>query len=1063
MTNQEILVSLGGDEDAFRAVLRALGWFRYPPEPSDTPYRGRAFAALDPRLRYFGKTDSASVRVYRLHLPPSANWRDAQSVVQSHLRAEPHFAIVFCVLAGGVLLVVPADPTRTTNGNSSLTVACAYMRTEKFSASDLGCVDRLRRAPNEGFRKPLQDMASAEKVTKRFYDEFDKEARKPFLEQIRGIDDTEDREWYASVMLNRIMFLFFLQEQGYMDNDLRYLPNRWVNFRGDHPVDRFHREFMLPLFHEALGSQSRTETLRHLTGDVPYLNGGIFAKHSLEEKYSESIAIPDEAYNIVFQFFGDWNWCLDDRPLRTEKEINPDVLGYIFEKYINRKQMGAYYTKEDITEYIGRNTIVPFLAEKSLENYSLRVTDFRTGKPDPARLEALKSSMLELLKGNPDDYIFDAVKKGVELPLPPEIEAGVKDVSRRGGWNRPADEEYALPTEWWRETVARRQRCEEIRALIAEKTSFEINDFITWNLNIRQWLEDFLHECRDDDYLRAFEESITECRILDPTCGSGAFLFAALNILLPLYKAVYPEADPYHTLKTIILHNLYGADIMEEAVEICKLRLFLKLAAQKSNHPEAPNHGLEPLPDMDFNILPGNALVGYATLEQLDRACAFDAKQGKLGFEDDALRRILSQAEEIREQYDHFCEEQLQADKDVMKESLQILKAELKERLGALNEELNQMLAKQYGVQPEWREAYGKWKASHKPFHWYTEFYGVMSKGGFDVIIGNPPFVSYSKVSSIYQIYGFKTLPCRNLYAFVIERSLSLLNLEARFGMIVPIASVSTDGMLELQELYENRQQYHSHFAVRPGKLFSDVDMNLTISLLHAKNGRCYVTSYRRWSSGVLSDRPFIFTTLNYTENQYSKKLANGYPKIGSHIEHYIIDHMLSFKHYIKDYTLNLGDIIFYHSGGRYWRKAFLKKLSSHYKPIIINKESSAWILAILNSQLFYWYWICNSNCMDVVSREVFEFPVFSLNEANKVEVEALNKTLLASYESTCINRQRHGNIINGEEVNFDVQKSKPIIDEIDRVLAKHYGFTEEELDFIINYDIKYRMGGEEE
>lgn len=49
----------------------------------------------------------------------------------------------------------------------------------------------------------------------------------------------------------------------------------------------------------------------------------------------------------------------------------------------------------------------------------------------------------------------------------------------------------------------------------------------------------------------------------------------------------------------------------------------------------------------------------------------------------------------------------------------------------------------------------------------------------------------------------------------------------------------------------------------------------------------------------------------------------------------------------------------------------------------------------------------------------------------------------------------------------FKIQKSKPIIDEIDRVLAKHYGFTEEKLDFIINYDIKYRMGrdagGEEE
>jgi hypothetical protein len=44
---------------------------------------------------------------------------------------------------------------------------------------------------------------------------------------------------------------------------------------------------------------------------------------------------------------------------------------------------------------------------------------------------------------------------------------------------------------------------------------------------------------------------------------------------------------------------------------------------------------------------------------------------------------------------------------------------------------------------------------------------------------------------------------------------------------------------------------------------------------------------------------------------------------------------------------------------------------------------------------------------------------------------------------------------------SYKIAKSKPIIDEIDKVLAKHYGFTEEELDFIINYDIKYRIGGE--
>ena len=70
----------------------------------------------------------------------------------------------------------------------------------------------------------------------------------------------------------------------------------------------------------------------------------------------------------------------------------------------------------------------------------------------------------------------------------------------------------------------------------------------------------------------------------------------------------HPNAR-YFTLKSIILNNLFGVDIMEEAVEICKLRLFLKLAAQVDPDQKHENLGIEPLPDIDFNIRAGNTLV----------------------------------------------------------------------------------------------------------------------------------------------------------------------------------------------------------------------------------------------------------------------------------------------------------------------------------------------------------------------------------------------------------------------------------------------------------------------
>ena len=70
-------------------------------------------------------------------------------------------------------------------------------------------------------------------------------------------------------------------------------------------------------------------------------HGGLFDVHEWEE-HNPKIAIADNAFEKLFDFFDAYSWHLDERPLRNDNEINPDVLGYIFEKYVNQKQMGAY-------------------------------------------------------------------------------------------------------------------------------------------------------------------------------------------------------------------------------------------------------------------------------------------------------------------------------------------------------------------------------------------------------------------------------------------------------------------------------------------------------------------------------------------------------------------------------------------------------------------------------------------------------------------------------------------------------------------------------------------------
>ena len=91
------------------------------------------------------------------------------------------------------------------------------------------------------------------------------------------------------------------------------------------------------------------------------------------------------------------------------------------------------------------------------------------------------------------------------------------------------------------------------------------------------------------------------------------------------FRRVLDEADGhpsqrYFILKSIVLNNLYGVDIMEEAAEICKLRLFLKLVAQLESYAQ-----IEPLPDIDFNIRAGNTLVGFTSLPDVERAMTVSA------------------------------------------------------------------------------------------------------------------------------------------------------------------------------------------------------------------------------------------------------------------------------------------------------------------------------------------------------------------------------------------------------------------------------------------------------
>lgn len=940
-----------------------------------------------------------------------------------------------------------------------------------------------------------------ERVTKAFYRDFDTH-RKAFLKFIVGISAVADREWYASVMLNRLMFVYFIQRKGFLDGDHNYLRNRLDRCKEEQGKDKFYsfyRYFLLRLFHEGFGKRrkDRSPDLEKLLGNIPYLNGGLFDVHELEkpERYGKDIQISDQAFERVFNYFDQYQWHLDERPLRKDDEINPDVLGYIFEKYINQKQMGAYYTKEDITEYISKNTVLPFLFDTT--HAKCKVAFENSNDP----------TVWDLLCENPDRYIYPAVRHGVGIKLPAEIAVGLDVaesdlIARRKAWNQPAPAEFALPTEIWREVVARRQRYEDVRKKLAAGEVREINDFITLNLDLRQFAQDVIQNCEGPDLLIAFWQAITTITVLDPTGGSGAFIFAALNILDPLYEAcldrmeaflaewgekghkAHPnyhkkftevlarvDAHPnrrYFVLKSIILNNLYAVDIMEEAVEICKLRLFLKLAAQVEPDAARENLGIEPLPDIDFNIRAGNTLVGYATAAEV-RRCMKELGGGQMKLLDEedmgSFARFNTRCADVEQAFTKFRQLQTEGDGSVPVTD----KLELQKRLKVLEEELNRHLAGEYGVKANDKVSYAKWLKSHQPFHWFIQFYGILNNGGFDVIIGNPPYVVNTPEKVRYGIREdhFVTYPSKNLYAYVFERSLQLGDSNAVIGMIVQMTALSAEKMSSLQDLLFNRGLLvASAFPRRPESIFDGVEMPVTIMISRSRSSALHTTRVNRFYT---EERPSAIAAMGYSQHNvrlHDHRIA----KMGSSICIGIYRKIAKQKDVLGSLTSSVSQhVLYYQEACRYWVKAcvglpYFRRNGERMPPphgrtlYFRDAGSCAFAGCLVNSTLFYWFYSAFSDCEHINDALIRDFRIPS--DTNPSDWITLASRLAESQErsarrKTIVTKQGHK--IDYDEM--DAPQSKLILNEIDTVLAQHYGFTQDELDFIVNYDIKYRLG----
>jgi Alw26I/Eco31I/Esp3I family type II restriction m6 adenine DNA methyltransferase len=665
----------------------------------------------------------------------------------------------------------------------------------------------------------LQKALDVEKTTKKFFTDY-AALRLEFIELIQGIENDHDRRWYASVLLNRMMFIYFLQRKSFVNNgDLGYLQTKLAEskLRG---ADRYYSEFLTILFFEGFAKpeEKRSELARKMLGRIRYLNGGLFLPHSVELNTKYNIKIPDLAFENLLKLFAQYTWNLNDTPGGDDDEINPDVLGYIFEKYINQKAFGAYYTRPEITEYLCEQTIYRLILQK-------------VNTPGlPGMVKERKFEKIEELLTN------------LDAPL-----------------------------------------CKQLLFDVLPKMS-----------------------------------------LLDPACGSGAFLVAAMKTLINIYSAIIgrieflkdgalaswlektKKAHPsvsYFIKRSIITDNLFGVDIMEEATEIARLRLFLALVASVRNVNE-----LEPLPNIDFNILPGNSLIGMLRVDEdaFNRKLT-DGVQLNL-FQTKTFRQIVNEKRTALDSYRHASS---------LTEDLQSLRDTIQTRRCDDYANLNEMLLDEFKsleikvTQATWDEKNHSEGKSIKravqildiqalePFHWGYEFNEVMNeRGGFDIIITNPPweavepeakeffskysdlikkktmtladfnveieklltnpevrdawlnyqsFFSYQReyfrfsdpfINQVPVIDGKRHGKEVNLYKLFLEQCYNLLNHKGYCGIVIPSSVYNDLGAMKLRELLFNKTQLTGLFCFENRKeIFEGVHRSFKFVILTFEKG----------------------------------------------------------------------------------------------------------------------------------------------------------------------------------------------------------------------------------
>lgn len=318
----------------------------------------------------------------------------------------------------------------------------------------------------------------------------------------------------------------------------------------------------------------------------------------------------------------------------------------------------------------------------------------------------------------------------------------------------------------------------------------------------------------------------------------------------------------------------------------------------------------------------------------------------------------------------------------------------------------------------------------------------------YDIIIGNPPYVEDSKSESKpTNIYG-------NIYANVLENATLHLKSGGVIGFVVPLSYVSTPRMRKIRDrLYRTvPEQYILSYSDRPDCLFTSVHQKLCVVFGKNRNieRTLYTSNYRYWYKEERSD---LFDTSEVVRNLHSED--SFIPKLGTRLDASIYKKVAKNTISLLEKMEQEGPSIYLNMRAAFWIKAFLDEHNgSEYKEFnCANINEKNYCMCLLNSSLFWWYWICISDCWHITRKELLGFKAPLIKNYEIINQLAIN--LENELENTKL-------YVGTKQTEYEYKHKECVehIHSIDDYINKLYGLTEEESLYIKNFAYRYRVGG---